>query len=124
MTEPTPLRGPTPTEPRTITRAELRAMYPPPRPMTDEEDAALRRLLAIARCDTGQSRRVADFLLAWWNAGVCGGFDLTNLWAVDTAISDDMATVFKLIARVHEYPEKYREEFAGIVETWRPELVK
>ncbi|MDD2794660.1 hypothetical protein [Acidocella sp.] len=124
MTEPTPLRPLPPSEPQTITREELRAMYPPPRPMTEEEDAALRRLLAIARCDTGQSRRVADFLLAWWNAGDCGGFDLTNLWGVDTAISDDMATVFKLIARVHEYPEQYKEDFVRVVETWRPELVK
>jgi hypothetical protein len=29
---------------------------------------ALMRLFAIARGDTGQSRRVADFLLAWYNA--------------------------------------------------------
>jgi hypothetical protein len=38
--------------------------------------AALDRLLAIAQADTGQSRRVANFLLAWWNAGECGGFHL------------------------------------------------
>jgi hypothetical protein len=92
--------------------------------MTEDEEAAVLRLIAIARGDTGQSRRVAEFLLAWWSAGDCGGFDLTNLWNVDTAISDDMATVFKLIARVHEYPEKYKEDFVRIVETWRPELVK
>ena len=29
---------------------------------------ALGRLVAIAQRDTGQSRRVANFLLAWYNA--------------------------------------------------------
>jgi hypothetical protein len=33
-------------------------------------------------------RVVANFLLAWWNE--CGGFDLTDVWAVDTAIAVDM----------------------------------
>lgn len=43
------------------------------------EREALERLIAHAKRDTGQSRRVADFLLSWWNCGRCGGFDLTNL---------------------------------------------
>ncbi|WP_456304106.1 DUF7673 family protein, partial [Acetobacter pasteurianus] len=43
----------------------------------DNQRAALARLIKIAKGDTGQSRRVADFLLAWWNAGSCGSFDLT-----------------------------------------------
>jgi hypothetical protein len=34
-----------------------------------EQAAALERLIDIAHRDTGQSRRVADFLLPWWNAG-------------------------------------------------------
>lgn len=38
---------------------------------TDAERDALVRLLKIGRSDTGQSRRVADFLLAWWNAASC-----------------------------------------------------
>jgi hypothetical protein len=43
-------------------------------PVFDAKDAlaALDRLVAIAQSDTGQSRRVANFLLAWWNAGSCG----------------------------------------------------
>jgi hypothetical protein len=36
---------------------------------------ALERLLRIARGDTGQSRRVANFLLAWHNAEENGGWD-------------------------------------------------
>ncbi len=63
--------------------------------------AALDRLIIIAQSDTGQSRRVANFLLAWWNAGNCGGFDLTDLWMVDRAIADDILTVTGLIAQSH-----------------------
>lgn len=40
-----------------------------PEEMLEPEKAALERLLKIAQGDTGQSRRVADFLLAWWNSG-------------------------------------------------------
>lgn len=36
--------------------------------MTGHERAAFERLLKIARSATGQSRRVAPFILAWWNA--------------------------------------------------------
>ena len=43
--------------------------------------AALERLIKIAQGDTGQSRMTAEFLLSWWNAANCGGFDLTTLWA-------------------------------------------
>lgn len=35
---------------------------------TSEEHAAITRLWRVAKTDTGQARRVADFLLAWWNA--------------------------------------------------------
>jgi hypothetical protein len=85
--------------------------------MNPNEKAALERLIEIARRDTGQSRRVADFLLAWWNAGACGSFDLTTLWGVDDAIAADMVTVFGLIARVNKYPDAlgYETEFKAIV---------
>jgi hypothetical protein len=87
-----------------------------------EEEAALNRLIAIAHNDTGQSRRVAGFLLAWWNADECGGFDLTDLWGVDTSITEDMVTVFGYIARVKSYPDTlgYAEQFQSIVSGWRP----
>ena len=51
---------------------------------------ALTRLIEIAQKDTGQSRRVADFLLAWHNAAENGGWDVTDLWNVDQSIADDM----------------------------------
>jgi hypothetical protein len=39
----------------------------------DRSGAALERLIQVAQGDTGQSRIVANFLLAWWNAEECGG---------------------------------------------------
>ena len=94
--------------------------------MKPDEQAALERLIRIAQGDTGQSRRVADFLLAWWNAGDCGSFDLTNLWSVDAEILADTTTVFAMIGRLHSYPDTlgYKESFVRIVEAWRPEAVK
>ena len=92
--------------------------------MTTDQRAALERLIAIAQSDTGQARRVADFLLAWWNAGECGGFDLTTLWFVDRSIADDMVIVFRYVARANAYPDTlgFKAEFQSIVRGWRPEL--
>jgi hypothetical protein len=91
-----------------------------------ESLAASDRLVAIAQSDTGQSRRVANFLLAWWNAGSCGGFNFTDLWMVDTAIADDIQTVIRLIATRHDYPTAYglRPQFERLVAGWRPHLLQ
>lgn len=104
--------------------AELVAAMQPPAGITTVESEALERLIHIAQGGTGQSRRVADFLLAWWNAASCGGFDMTALWAVDSGISADMSTVFGFIGRVNQYPDTlgYEAEFKRIVKAWRPEL--
>ena len=90
--------------------------------LPEQQRAALERLMRLARGNTGQSRRVAGFLLAWWNAGQCGGFDLTSLWGVDAAIAADMVTVFALIARHHNYPDTlgYAREFEVIMREWHP----
>lgn len=97
-------------------------------PVFDQDDAlsALDRLVTIAQSDTGQARRVANFLLAWWNAGDCGGFDFTDLWNVDRAIADDILIVSRLIATRHEYPTTYGygPQFERLVKDWRPQLVK
>jgi hypothetical protein len=45
---------------------------------------ALTRLVEIAQKDTGQSRRIADFLLAWHNAAENGGWDVTPICGVWT----------------------------------------
>ncbi len=86
--------------------------------------AALDRLLGVARHDTGQSRRVANFILAWWNADSLGGFDLSDIFAVDREIARDMATVVRRLAGapVAEYPEAYRAQIEDLIRLWRPEV--
>ncbi len=101
--------------------------------------AALDRLLAIAQHGTGQSRRVAGFLLTWWDARDCGGFDLTGLWTkqpkvprplgrgmvaegIEDAIAADMLAVMNLIAHHRGYPTAHGlgPDFERLVEPWRP----
>ena len=60
--------------------------------MEDRVRFALEKLLNIAHEDTGQGRRAANFILAWWSADVHGGFDLTDLANVDRNIAEDMVT--------------------------------
>jgi hypothetical protein len=93
--------------------------------MNEAQKAALERLITLAKGDSGGSRRAADFLLAWWNSGECGSFDLTNLWGVSPNVAKDMVTVFELISTVHRYPDSlgYEKDFEQIVSAWRPELV-
>ena len=93
--------------------------------MDEYQQATLDRLIRIAQTDTGQGRKVADFLLSWWNTSTCGGFDLTDLWAVDVAIAQDMIRVIHLISQVNAYPDTlgYRSAFDGLVRQWRPHLL-
>jgi hypothetical protein len=93
--------------------------------LSGKESEALHRLIGHAKSDTGQSRRVADFLLAWWNPTECGGFDFTTMWGCDEAIVEDMITVFAFVARNNSYPDSlgFEADFAIIIREWRPELV-
>ena len=70
-----------------------RAMQPDQ--MTTGERAALERLLEHGSSVTDQSQRVADFLLAWWNAWLMRSYDITTGWAVDEEIADDMCIVLR-----------------------------
>jgi hypothetical protein len=83
--------------------------------------APLTRLVEIAKDNTGQSERVASFLLAWWNARQHGGFDLTDLWSLDGAIVTDMVSVFKLIADARSYPDAFglETDIQTIISDWR-----
>ena len=91
--------------------------------MEDRVRFALEKLLNVAHEDTGQGRRVANFILAWWNAEVHGGFDLTDLANVDPHIGEDMATIFTFLAREEDvvYPYDYRSEIEQIIARWRPQ---
>lgn len=82
---------------------------------------ALERLLSIARHDTGQACRVADFLLAWHNAEENGGWNPVDMWTVDAAIADDMLTVMHLIRDSRRYPEGlgFGEKMERLWRVWR-----
>src|SRR3546814_20533622 len=72
-------------------------------------DNALDRLIAIARSDTGQSRRVANFLLAWWNGEDCGHFPIADLFGVDATIATHITTIVGFLGQ-HEgaiYPDAF-----------------
>lgn len=92
--------------------------------ITPAERTALERLLQIASDNTHQARRVAAFLLAWWNAGECGAFDITTAWGVDDAAAEDMVTVFRLAVQARHYPDTlgYGPQFEAIAKIWQPEL--
>ena len=89
--------------------------------MSNAPQSALERLIRIAQGDSGQCRVVANFLLAWWNAAEYGGFDLTEVWAVDSKIAADMLAVFEQLLRCRRYPDSlgYGSEFETIVDKWR-----
>lgn len=91
--------------------------------MTEQERDALARLIQIALRDTGQSKRVADFLLAWYNAAENGGWDPADLWAVDLPVGDDMMTVLGLVhgGPRGKYPNDwgFRKEIERVWELWR-----
>lgn len=91
--------------------------------MEDRVRFALEKLLNVANGDTGQGRRVANFLLAWWNAEANGGFDLADLANVDRDIGEDMVTIFTYIAREEDmvYPYDYRSEIEQVIARWRPQ---
>jgi len=92
--------------------------------LNEDQRAAIERLIRIAQGHTGQSCRVANFLLAWWNARECGGFDLTDLWNLDRSIADDLLTVVALLTRRPSYPDTlgYGRQFEALIQAWRPTL--
>jgi hypothetical protein len=92
--------------------------------MNNAQHTALERLIRIAQGDSGQCRIVANFLLAWWNAAKYGGFDLTDVWAVDSKIAADMLAVFEQLLHCRHYPDSlgYGAEFETIVNRWRPQI--
>ena len=59
------------------------------------------------------------------DAAKCGGFDLTDVWGVDTSIAVDMLRVFALLAEFRRYPDAmgYAMQFEQIVRAWGPALV-
>lgn len=84
----------------------------PPAPVK----AALENLFEVAQDNTHESRYVANFLLAWWNAEEYGGFDLIELWSLSPVIARDLALVFSFLAN---HPNVYPDSLGGYGATIR-----
>ena len=82
---------------------------------------ALGRLMEVAQHDTGQGRRVAQFLLSWQNTDEHGGWDPTDLWGLDGENSADLLAVLQLLCDEHAYPETlgFGETLTTIGRLWR-----
>lgn len=82
------------------------------------------RLLKVAARGTGQSDKVANFLLAWWNAEACGGFRITDLWCLDREIAIDCCKLMAWVATNHHYPDDlgFGQQFAALIRMHRPNL--
>lgn len=95
--------------------------------MSTDVASATARLIAIAQSDTDQSRRVAAFLLGWWNGGDLGHFPIEHLWNVDQAISADMIAVMTFLAAqpsaVYADALGFDAEMRALVARWRPEAL-
>lgn len=85
--------------------------------------AAARKLLRVASSDTGQSRKCADFLLAWHNAESNGGWDPFLVSAVDENLGDAMLDVIRMVQLWHVYPSSenvgLRPEIERVWRHWR-----
>lgn len=93
------------------------------RAVTHEEVGdAIGRLVEIARADTGQSARVADFLLAWWNGEDNGHFPILHLCNCDPVIGEDMVAIMAYFAQeltVYADAWGYQDTMAELAERWR-----
>ena len=92
------------------------------KPVSNDDRNSLQRLIKVAKNKTPQSGFVANFLLAWWDAKTYGAFDLRDLWHLDHDFIDDMINVIRIITLERSSPAAlgYGEEFALIIENWRP----
>ena len=93
---------------------------------TDRRSAAeaLDRLIAVARSDTGQSRRVATFLLAWWSGEEHGHFPISDMFGLDRAIAADIAAIIGFLGQqpCAVYADEFgrRKEIRDLIRLWRP----
>jgi len=84
---------------------------------------ALDRLINIALSgDHGGARRVADFLLAWWNGPDQGHFAVIEITYLDYEIGLDVLTILTFLNQygVH-YADAWdrRQSIEAIIDKWR-----
>ena len=88
----------------------------------EETGEAIGRLVDLARSDTGQASRAADFLLAWWNGMDNGHFPVLHLCNCDAIIAEDMLIVMAYLAQeptVYVDRWGYGDAMVKLVERWR-----
>ncbi|MAX00264.1 MAG: hypothetical protein CMN72_11610 [Sphingomonas sp.] len=85
--------------------------------------AALTRLIPIAMSDTGQSRRVANFLMAWWNGPDLGHFEVADLFGLDRTVARDITTVIGYLGQrpgaIYIDALGFAEEMQDIIALWQ-----
>lgn len=94
---------------------EMRAVHSKIQRDREMGEAALRRLLPIARGCTGQSERVARILLGLYN-GPRFPLDLTNLRSLDYPIMEDVIAVLRMDANALQEVNCYFEDGGRIFE--------
>jgi hypothetical protein len=95
----------------------------------DTARAALARLIPLAMTDTGQARRVANFLMAWWNGPDLGHFEIADLFGLDVAVANDITSVIGFLGQndrgaVYIGSLGFAEEMQDIIALWRPSLAR
>jgi len=85
-----------------------------------EAQEPLKRLMKIAEGDTGQSVRIARFLLGLYN-GPAFPFDMTDLRGIDRALKNDCLAVLEMDIKacereVHHYLEGGKARFQVLAE--------
>ena len=90
-------------------------------------EAALDPLIEVGCSDTGQARRVGNFLLAWWNGPELGNFSIADLFGLDASLGRDIATIIGFLAG-HPgaiYPDAFdrRDAMDALVARWRHDLL-
>ncbi|MGX0587084.1 hypothetical protein ACUXPF_003685, partial [Sphingomonas sanguinis] len=95
----------------------------------DSARAALTRMIPLAMSDTGQARRVANFLMAWWNGPDLGHFEIADLFGLDIAIANDITSVIGFLGQndrgaVYIDSLGFGEEMQDIIALWRPSAAR
>lgn len=79
-------------------------------------DDALTHLVWVAKKDTHQGRRVANFLLAWTNARAYGGFDFADIDCLDGDLRQHIGTIITyLLETGFRYPLQLGQEYENMM---------
>ena len=83
---------------------------------------ALDVLIPVARSDTHQSQRVANFLLAWWDGDQWGHLRMVDIAATDRQLGEAMTTIMLFLAQnAMEYANLWgrRKDMEDLIDLWR-----